>query len=317
MSNKILTRQEAYNIGGGGTLSEPSRLCTIAMAESYDCINIKEVDSNKNRLIWSAEKQSTPDIQKPDWFLSYWGFSIGQDESASIPFCGDDDELTDYGWRPVNYDSYCSIEYGGNVGEIIDYRNVTNENNGGVAAEPRLLMWPDNPVNEFEALNDAPTSYIEGFCYNNTEYEPYVPKTRFDLEINVGFFGTYLAYGSSEKVPHGLAYVDWSNLGAGFLDYKWYLKYANYNRYLGDIEQAYTSNGHSLSGYIDDGGHFTCPAIFQFSTRTNTWHMTSPEDVDTEMSNNNSVFDLISSLRLVAVNPCEVSSFSVGLTLIE
>lgn len=49
---KILTRQEAYNIGGSGSLSEPTRGCTKEIAISYGC----KVDGSylSNQLISSA-----------------------------------------------------------------------------------------------------------------------------------------------------------------------------------------------------------------------------------------------------------------------
>ena len=53
---KILTRQEAYNIGGSGSLSEPTRGCTKAIAISYGC----KVDDSylSNHLISSASAAS-------------------------------------------------------------------------------------------------------------------------------------------------------------------------------------------------------------------------------------------------------------------
>lgn len=58
MSQKILTRQEAYNIGGEGTLSEPLRCCTRSVAESYGC----DVSSSYEplQLISQAEAHSDP-----------------------------------------------------------------------------------------------------------------------------------------------------------------------------------------------------------------------------------------------------------------
>lgn len=49
---EILTRQEAYNIGGSGSLSEPTRGCTKEIAISYGC----KVDDSylSNQLISSA-----------------------------------------------------------------------------------------------------------------------------------------------------------------------------------------------------------------------------------------------------------------------
>lgn len=49
---KILTRQEAYDIGGSGSLSEPTRGCTKKIAISYGC----KVDGSylSNQLISSA-----------------------------------------------------------------------------------------------------------------------------------------------------------------------------------------------------------------------------------------------------------------------
>lgn len=53
---KILTRQEAYNIGGSGSLSEPTRGCTKEIAISYGC----KVDGSylSNQLISSASAAS-------------------------------------------------------------------------------------------------------------------------------------------------------------------------------------------------------------------------------------------------------------------
>ena len=53
---KILTRQEAYNIGGSGSLTEPTRGCTKQIAISYGC----KVDDSylSNQLISSASAAS-------------------------------------------------------------------------------------------------------------------------------------------------------------------------------------------------------------------------------------------------------------------
>lgn len=53
---KILTRQEAYNIGGSGSLSDPTRGCTKQIAISYGC----KVDDSylSNQLISSASAAS-------------------------------------------------------------------------------------------------------------------------------------------------------------------------------------------------------------------------------------------------------------------
>lgn len=53
---KILTRQEAYNIGGSGSLTEPTRGCTKSIAISYGC----KVDDSylSNQLISSATAAS-------------------------------------------------------------------------------------------------------------------------------------------------------------------------------------------------------------------------------------------------------------------
>lgn len=53
---KILTRQEAYNIGGSGSLSEPTRGCTKKIAISYGC----KADGSylSNQLISSASAAS-------------------------------------------------------------------------------------------------------------------------------------------------------------------------------------------------------------------------------------------------------------------
>lgn len=53
---KILTRQEAYNIGGSGSLTEPTRGCTKEIAISYGC----KVDGSylSNQLISSASAAS-------------------------------------------------------------------------------------------------------------------------------------------------------------------------------------------------------------------------------------------------------------------
>ena len=57
MAGKILTRQEAYNIGGGGgnPLLEPHRCCTLSQSAHYGCTNQHTQDYNSNRLIWYAE----------------------------------------------------------------------------------------------------------------------------------------------------------------------------------------------------------------------------------------------------------------------
>ena len=90
MSNKILTRQEAYNIGGGGSLTEPNRCCTIQMADSYGLTDILPTDTNKNRLIYSAKKKEEEPSPTPTkvygarFFLSTYGMPSNKFEGGEI-----------------------------------------------------------------------------------------------------------------------------------------------------------------------------------------------------------------------------------------
>lgn len=62
---KILTRQEAYNIGGSGALSEPKRCCTRSVAESYGCVVSTSYTSNQLISNASAPEPTEP-VYRPE-----------------------------------------------------------------------------------------------------------------------------------------------------------------------------------------------------------------------------------------------------------
>ena len=71
MANQILTRQDAYNIGGGGTLSEPLRCCTKSIAESYGCTVADTYLTNQ--LISSAT--SSKRERRVRWKFGLWNLA--------------------------------------------------------------------------------------------------------------------------------------------------------------------------------------------------------------------------------------------------
>lgn len=106
MANKILTRQEAHDIGGKGEVTDPNRGCTIAVAESYGCTSILPTDENKQRLIYSAKKNVIEELVYT--YPEYYYFKSNVSNFFMV-------FVAPYGYYPNSLDNFCWYWSDGNT----------------------------------------------------------------------------------------------------------------------------------------------------------------------------------------------------------
>lgn len=109
MAHKILTRQEAHDIGGKGEVTEPNRGCTIETAELYGCTSILGEDENKNRLIWSAEKAQNDVIEELVYtYPEYYYFKSNVSNFFTV-------FVVPEGYQPDSLGNFCWYWADGNI----------------------------------------------------------------------------------------------------------------------------------------------------------------------------------------------------------
>ena len=300
MANKILTRQEVKDKIGGGEITEPNRLCTIVYAEQI-----------------AAGGQTTEDNPtQPDWLIKSWGFTTDVD-NPSVQDAADSDDQTEYGYRPTNYQEKGSFLNPHNtyIKQDVAAWNITATQHNHL-----YLLWPEDPVTETGAYHDEKSAYINGYIYNDSEYDVYIPKKQIRMRITVGFGGNYLDYSDylNEPDPLGLCYINWG-MWPGMQDYKWWLAYSNYGGNIATTvpSRSYTSLGTSLGSYTHNNG-------YQFDVQflvdgSGEWYMAGYDYIKLGIKADDgyALNDIWSDLDLVAVSPIEITRFSATLTYIE
>lgn len=161
MASKILTRQEAYNIGGSGSLSEPLRCCTRSIAESYGC----QVDSSytDNQLISNAQAQEkkhyiivelSPRQGTPSQFRSGGAIGVTIETASGVS--------TNYNWTWDTPESHYIKHEITNC----DYVTIT------VAGSYNANFASDNDTFKFTFTDDSNnTNYVIG-TFRGQSYEP-------------------------------------------------------------------------------------------------------------------------------------------------
>lgn len=301
MANKILTRLEAFNIGGGGSLAEPNRCCTIAKAFEYGCDAIATSDKNEKRLIWNALKAELKPSD-PEFTTSSWGFSY--QTNGLYEHIGNanfqDTESTKYGYRPLNYTNHGSFINDSNryLTNYYDYYNCT------MSGSRLMLLWPDT-IYDYSFESDE-SARIEASLYSTDEMDFYTPKSSIIFEIGVSFGQNALNFPDTSQ--QGMCYLDLS----GFIpDYK--IKFEYHNQVGGYITSVRDNRGYSF--YIDNHSIFTLQ--IQLGCYNGKWQVRIGNTTyETNMDSSYRVNEILPpSYSLIAMTPIEVQNFSGKVTI--